>query len=268
MAHRYLYVLATIVLFSASASFAAVKIDSVYADSVFFNTKTGVISPANAFGKPDSQYATLSQEISLSVQFDLVFYRHNGKIVTKNILPIKPNATLIVWGRKNKDVDSSAGIVSFLNSNTGATSDPFLLGDGINIVTVPNEEYNYIEFSLPGLVPVAKTYSIDAVALVEDTSQTAGSVPFNSESNPFGLLSNFPNPFTEVTNINFALESGGNIEVAAIDDAGIERQRISLGYLNEGSHSERIALTSHGMFFLRLFVNGHPYGAPIKIASE
>ncbi|HYM21333.1 MAG TPA: hypothetical protein VEW28_10085 [Candidatus Kapabacteria bacterium] len=273
MARRYLFILATILFCSVSRSFAAgAKVDSVYADSIYQNGKLGVTSPLKAFGRPDKQYAQLSGTAS---EFDIAFRRHRTGL-PDSVIPIKANASVIIWGKKDLAVDSSALEVIFIETDPGGSilyqSDPFYISDSGGTITVPNQEYTYLILTLPGVglgtPKYAKSYFIDAIALVEDTSQAKGAVAPNPDQISLGLEASYPNPFSGATNVDFTLASSGIVEIAAVDAVGTEHERVSLGYVSEGSHSVRIALGDCGMYFLRLYLNGTAFGRSIKVISE
>ena len=271
MAHRYLFVLATIVLLSASRSFAiGITIDSVYADSVYFGSNVNVSAPKNALGKPDSQYAKISL-LSGGTYLYIAFHRRNGALKLPELIPIKAKSTLIIWGKKDPSVDTSSGSVAFVTEDpVYIQSDPYILNNGMTVIPVPDTEFEYLDFELPGLGTPngSKSFMIDAIALVEDTSQIKNAVALASAENVVGLIANYPNPFIETTNINFSLPLAGNVEIVSVDAAGIERERVSFGYRQPGSYSERMSVSGHGIRFLRLFVDGVACGAPIKVISE
>lgn len=268
--------LLTTVFFSLSVLAAsgsrASTIDTMYVDSSYSGTSIGIESLSNAFGKPDKQYATLSTATG-GIVLQLIFYRHNGAVVTKEVLPIKRKSTLIIWGRKNLDVDSSAGSLSLAKEddiNGFFQTAPVYLGDGKNVIQVPDTDFTFLEFSLPGIgtSTFAKSYSIDAVAVIEDTSTAPDAVRPADLQRPGGLIANYPNPFANATNVQFALPVAGNASLVAVDMQGNEHGRAELGYLNEGEHRVPFDLRDHGMYFLRLFVNGMPVGNPIKVISQ
>src|SRR5579883_2897396 len=193
---RYCLLLLVVLGLSAAKSSATVR-DTVYADSVYQGVSTGVVSPSHIYGKPDSQYAKITQSGPL---LDIVFYRHSGNVVTKNLLPIKAHSTVIVWCKKDLNVDTSAGAMTFNGFDTFGdlfSTNQYVLGDGMNIIQTPDTDYTYLEFTLPGtFAPVAKSFYIDAVELIEDTTQAASSsVPLTSLSATVGLHAAYPNPF-------------------------------------------------------------------------
>ena len=65
------------------------------------------------------------------------------------------------------------------------------------------------------------------------------------------LLSNFPNPFNSVTDIQFRLKQRENIVISIYDISGRLVQRHELGDKNAGQHRERIEFTneSSGLYF-------------------
>ena len=265
---RYCLLLLVVLGLSATESFATVR-DTVYADSVYQGVSTGVISPSHIYGKPDSQYAKITQSGPL---LDIVFYRHSGSTVTKTILPIKANSTIVVWCKKDLSVDTSAGAVTFNGFDTFGdlfSTDQYVLGDGMNVIQTPDTDYTYLEFTLPGTFsPLAKSFYIDAVELIEDTSQAPSGVPIAHLNATIGLRAAYPNPFVGNSNVSFTLAEGGNAEIALVNSVGVEVRRTSLGYLEAGEQAFSFEEHDRGMYFLRLYVDGMPLGAPIKVLSE
>jgi len=187
-------------------------------------------------------------------------------------LTIKAKSTLLVWGQKDKNVDSSAGQVVFYSTAPDGTllynSKSFILEDGLNTITIPDSDFTYIELSLfvdPGPKQFAKSYLVDAVALVEDTTPKS-SVP--SQPLLARSISSYPNPFIQNTTIHFELETQGDVQIAIIDGLGREVDRVQTGYLESGVHEIPLAIKTQGFYFVRLFVNGQPIGNPLKINSR
>ena len=272
---RSLYIFAFLLVstFCSVASATSLKIDSVYADSIYAQGVSGVTSPESALGKPDGKFAVISGNAPL---FDLAFRRHNGIIAKPILIPILPKSTIIIWGRKDKDVDSSAGQMTLYKTDPSGILlystelTPFYLKDGINIYQVPDSLFTYMEFSLPGLGTSngAKSYSIDALALVEDTFDISGVTQNQIFVQHSSVRANYPNPFEGKTTIDYSLIQGGNIEMMIVDMNGIEHGRADLGYQSEGTHSFEFMTNDHGLFFVRLFINGVPSGNPLKIISR
>jgi hypothetical protein len=268
-----------LLIFGASRNAHAiiVKIDTAYADSIYYGKDingnyigaSNVTNPESSLGKPDDKVAAFGESTAL---LDLAFrnYPHTDTI------HIRPNATLFIWGKVDKTVDSSAGQVTlnrFDFSGSLFTSKPFILGDGLNIIQVPpGQDWAFLEFSLAAPVDHgsknhAKSYFLDAIAVVEDTSHP----PINFVSNTTtlsGSMISYPNPFIENTTIRFTTETGGDAELIIIDALGREVDRVNAGYAESGAHEIPLAIKTPGFYFVRLFVNGQPVGAPLKISSR
>lgn len=258
-----LFLLSPLFLISRNTFAMAPKIDSVYADSIYaVNAITDAQSKAS-LGKPDSNLVTFGNAALL----DLMFRNHAH---TKSIL-IKANTTLLIWGKKDNTVDSSAGqVVLYKIADDGSieyNSAKFILGDGLNTIIVPNQDFSYIELSLadPGPVKHAQSYLFDAVALLQDTTSSSA---VSSQSSPVNLISSYPNPFVGTTTIHFELKDAGEIELSVIDALGRETDRITPVFLESGIHEIPLALRTPGFYFVRLFVNGQPLGNPLKITSR
>jgi hypothetical protein len=257
---------------SRNASAFSPMIDSVYADSCYQDGIYGVSSADSArmFHKFDDQFGQLTGN---GPQIDLAFKKYKSNAIQA----IKPGSTILVWGKKDKTVDSSAGKLTFNIFDESlqmlVTSSATILGDGIQTVTVPqvpgnpNGHWDYIELSLSGdLVKHATSYFIDAVALVQDTTTPPKSV--SSQPLLVNSISSYPNPFVQNTTIHFELESGGDIEISVIDALGREVSHEQAGYLDNGIQEIPLAIKTSGIYFVRLFVNGQPNGNPLKINAR
>jgi len=269
---KYFYgVLLVFLSFSATAFAAGTpEADTLYVDSIAEVKPL----PIHILGKPDKQFSTMDQSLSL---IDVSFKKSIGGQPSTTVVLMKGGSNLIVWGKKDPSVDSSAGQLTFfyfdpIQSQLFQSVEPIIVVDGENKVTVPPGTWEYIEFSLPGAglgTPnYAKSYMIDAVALVQDTDAPPASTPSARTLSTFGLQANYPNPFTSATNASYSLEHGGNIQISVVDLAGVEHSRIDLGYQDAGVHSEPLMINDRGVFFLRLYVDGVPSGAVLKVISQ
>jgi hypothetical protein len=271
MGMKYFYsVLIALLLFSCESFAAGIHdADSLYVDSIAAVTPY----PSKILGKPDGEYATIDQSLPL---VDVSFKQYKGGVAQKSVVIMKGGSTVLVWGKKDVAVDSSAGQLIFfyfdpITQYLQQSQETFYLGEGLNNVPVPAGQWEYIEFSLPGAglgtEGFAKSYMIDAVALLQDTDAFVGVTPSPARQMA-GLQTNYPNPFESMTNATYSLEEGATVQMSVVDISGIEHARIDLGYQEAGAHSEPVMLNDRGMFFLRLFVNGAPYGSPLKIVSQ
>ncbi len=266
MKYLIIFILLTPLFFLSENAFALVpKIDSVYADSVYATNVITDIQAKAALGKPDNSLVTFGNAALL----DLMFRNHAH---TKSLI-IKANSTVLVWGKKDISVDSSAGQLVFYEiADDGSiqyNSMPFILGDGLNIITVPNQDFSYIELSLaepgPHAVNFSKSYLVDALALLQDTTPVFSV----SQQRLFvNSTSSYPNPFISNTTIHFDLQTEGEVQLAVIDGLGKETDRANAGYLESGIHEIPLSIKTPGFYFVRIFVNGQPIGAPLKITSR
>jgi hypothetical protein len=270
---KYLLVLAFLApLFftTRNAQAVVVKIDSVYADSIYYGVEFGALNltnPAGALGKPDGSSATFNNSTStLDIGFRNA--RHT------DLLPIKANSKVIIWGKKDFSVDTSAGQVVFIEATPdGAlirSTKPVVIDEGPDTLIVPSGGsgfFTYMEFSLAGSEKGggAKSYLLNAVALVQDTTTPVSVRSGNTFANS---LISYPNPFIGNTTIHFQLEAEGNVELAVVDALGREVDRISGGYMQNGVHDIPLAIKNSGYYFVRLFVNGQLAGSPLKITSR
>jgi hypothetical protein len=246
------------------------KVDSVYADSCYQDGINGVSysDSIKMFRTFDGLYGQLKDNGSL---IDMAFKKYKSNALQT----IKAGSTVLVWGKKDLSVDSSAGQIIFNKvSSDGsliASSKPFILGDGINVITVPNDDYTYLELTLAepidnGSKNHAKSYFVDAVALVQDT--TTPIINGVDLSNSGNSISSYPNPFITATTIRYELASEGEIQFSVIDAMGREIDHENAGYMQSGVHEIPLAIRTPGFYFVRLFVNGQPAGKPLKITSR
>jgi hypothetical protein len=261
---RLFLVLATIVIgFSASSAFA-VERDSVYADSVFFGP-LGVTSPESALHKPDNVFAHLAG----SVDFSVGFKRYAGSVATGALIPIKVGAQIVVTGKPDAAAKRSALAIILVkltfDGGIEYQSDPFVMEGTEKIVDVATQPYDYV---LLTMADSSTSFDVDALLLIEDTTQPNNSVAAAGRVARTGLIANFPNPFSHFTNVSFSMPINGQAALVAVDMQGTEIAREDLGYLAEGTQRVGFELRDRGMYYLRLFVDGRPVGNPIKVVSE
>jgi hypothetical protein len=229
-----LFLFIPLVFSSRNAAAFTPKIDSVYADSIYQSYGITDVQAKGTLGKPDKQYATFA----IGDLLDLAFKNSHHS----DIIPIKANSTLLIWGQIDKSVDSSAGQVTFNKFDISGS-----------LVTSKR------------FITHAKSYLLDAIALIQDT------IPPSSVLKQVALahsIVTYPNPFTQSTTIHFELETQGDIQLVVIDGLGREVDRIQAGYLENGVHEIPFAIKTPGFYFVRLFVNGQPVGNPLKITSR
>lgn len=145
MRMKYLILLFSLPFFFLSQIAHAGMVDTVYADFCIPEGNNNVPSKDSAaiFGKPDGVYGKFTGTESLDIGF-----RKPDHIHTQ---PIKGGSTILVWGKKDLSVDSSAGQITFnYFDNTGSlvSSNAFILEDGLNQIPVPSGSWAYIDLTV------------------------------------------------------------------------------------------------------------------------
>jgi hypothetical protein len=272
-----LSVIFLLVLMSQVSSAGTITIrDSVYADSIYlfpFGTDK-VVTPERAFGAPDSQYAHFGP-LGLGPLLDLMFTHSDG--VTA--LTIQKNATVHIWGMADTLVDSSAAQVKFVKTDPDGVivneSQWYILGDGLNTITLADTEYTYLEFTLTGTEfnPGSQGYYLDAVLLVQDRDSTTsgGSVGRHLDPRATQIVASYPNPFVasaQQTNVTVRLAKAGNAVLRIFDVLGHEVTAVSLGYLGAGDYHVPVGMTEPQMYFARLYVDGVPTARAYRLIAQ
>lgn len=234
----------------------AVQIDSVYADSIY--AANGIIDTAFCLHKPDGNFSKFDN----GAELDLMFRRMGGE----KVHIIKKQSVLYIWGKKDLTVDSSSGQVILVQTDQDGVpvyqSAAYILGDGLNIITVPDSEFAYLQFGLPGGFDPkgSKSYFLDAVMIKQDTSYPQTSVRSSFEAPRSAIIANYPNPFiagqASTTNLVIRLENDANVEVIVSDALGREVRHLSAGMLPFGESTIPLSVEASGYYFARLVVNG------------
>lgn len=245
---------------------SAVELDSLWADSII--VYNGVDNPELAQWLVDEKYADLDNGALL----DLGFYNESKT----GLRTIKKNATLNIYCKKDPTVDSSAGeLILFKTDAEGVIlyqSEPYLLVDGLNTITTPDNEYTYVEFQLAGLGNPngAKGFLIDAVQLIQEEDKV--SVPRSSEMRNSRIISNYPNPFlsgdANSTTLRFALAHEAEVGVVVIDALGRITSQLNLGIRTEGIHETSLSVLQPGMYIIRLVIDGEISGEYFKVVAK
>jgi len=272
-----LCVVLLVTLFCQNSSAGTITVhDSTYADSIYlypFGTDK-VVTPENAFGVPDSQYAHMGP-LGLGPLLDLMFTHTDG--VTA--LTMQKNAKISIWGKKDASVDTSAAQVKFVKTDPDGVilyeSQIYILEDGLNVITLGDKDYTFMEFTLTGteFQPGSKGYLIDAVQLVQDRDSATGggSVSRSAIANASRVVSSYPNPFISTSQqptVIVHVATPGDAELKIFDALGREILVSSLGYVGAGDYLVPVTLTEPQVYFARLFVGNIPSGPAYRLLAQ
>jgi hypothetical protein len=261
-------------MFEVSSATTITVRDSVYADSIYLYPfgADKVLDPMNVFGPPDSIYAHLGP-LGLGPLLDLMFTASDGV----NALSIDDSATIMIWGKKDITVDSSAAQVKFIKIDPDGVilyeSQQYIIEDGLNTITIPNKGYTFLEFTLTGteFKPGSQGYLLDAVLLLQNRDSTVASVKRVFPQNASGIRSGYPNPFiasSQQTTVVFRMEHAGDAAVKIFDALGREINAISLGMLDVGDHLVPVSAPKPQVYFARLYLNGIPTGSVYRLIAQ
>jgi hypothetical protein len=250
--------LAFLLLASAASSKAqAIVMDSVWADSIYLDISLGVQSPELTLHEADNKFGVLGN----GAEFSLLFKNKTG------------TAARVI---KDTKVDSSAGLIAFVRTDAEGVildqSPYFLLGDGINTITVPNSSYTYALFQLSGLGDPngAKSFMIDAVQLIQEEDKV--NVPRSYTESASRITGNYPNPFVSGTSggttLVFSLEREADIVVLVVDALGREVAREPLGMMQSGTQKAQVQVKEAGLYIARLIVDGELSGSAYKLIAK
>jgi hypothetical protein len=132
-------------------------------------------------------------------------------------------------------------------------------------IIVPDTGFNTVAIGI-ATDTGGTSFWLDAMVLVQSgvaaVDQTAG---FHQP-----ILTNYPNPFyhTVGTHIQVHTAVAGLGMLSVTDALGREVTRMPLGELSAGEKDLDLQLECVGVFFVRLFVDGIPTGAPLEISGE
>ncbi len=242
---------------------AAVVIDSVWADSIFYDVSNGIVSQELILHESDDKFATFGNGADISLLF-------KSKIGT-GIRSIKPGATIIIYCQKHHPTDSSAGRLTLNKLAPDETllysSEPFLLNEGVNVITVPDKDFTMASFT----IELGSTgFKVDAVQLIQEEDKV--SVPRLYGVSGSRIVSNYPNPFlsgdVNGTTLRFSLEREAEVGVVVIDALGREVSRWSLGMMTQGSQEARVSVTESGMYIARLVIDGEMTSSYYKLIAK
>lgn len=252
---KYLVALAaaTLLLFlNLDHATAAPVIDSVYADSLF--SIGDIVQPKNALGKRDGNYAILGRGHELDL-----YFTHNKQ--QGDLYPILPKAVVTVYGHKT-DADTSAGEAQFFalfpNGVINYTSRAYTLGEGANVIQLPDSAYTYVAITLTGngTNQGALSFSIDAVKLEEDLFVAGVRSPFVA---PAVAMNVYPNPMQlsgKSATVGFRLDKARNVQLEVVDLLGHVVEKRELGLVQPGAVAVPVSLRAPGTYFTRLILDG------------
>jgi hypothetical protein len=256
--------LALIVLLGLSTNaHSAVVIDSVWADSIFYDVSNGIVSPERMLHESDNSFATFGNGAEISLLF-------KSKIGT-GIRSIKPGATILVYCQKHHPTDSSAGRLTLNKLLPDETlvysSEPFLLHEGVNVITVPDKDFTMASFTIE---LGATGFKVDAVQLIQEEDKV--SVPRSYGMSGSRIVSNYPNPFlsgdANGTTLRFSLEHEAEVAVVVIDALGRQVSQQSLGMMSQGTQEARVSVPESGMYIARLVINGEMTNSYYKLIAK
>jgi len=112
--------------------------------------------------------------------------------------------------------------------------------------------YTYFDY----LVQSAESYQYRLEAITTEGTKTLGDAFASTGAKPlvFSLAQNYPNPFTDTTNITFTLPTASQINLSLYDIAGRLVKEVASGFYSSGEHKltlDSAGLTS-GVYILRL----------------
>jgi subtilisin-like proprotein convertase family protein len=140
--------------------------------------------------------------------------------------------------------------VDFNSAIPGAISYLWIFGDGdsANVATV-----NHI-YSTPGtynvMLQVSNGVCTSYVAQAVTVNSTVG---LQQLLNKVSDVSIIPNPFTNVTDLSFSLNSSDQVRIELINTLGEKVELISNEYLAKGKHQIRIDPEATGVYFVKIY---------------
>jgi hypothetical protein len=132
-------------------------------------------------------------------------------------------------------------------------------------ITIPDTGFNAVGLEI-ATDSGGNSLWIDAVVMVQSGEAGVAEADQYSAS----LLKSYPNPFYRTTGTTLRVTSTmvGNGLLRIYDVLGNQVAQVPVGELTEGEQDVKVSLDRAGIFIARLFVNGEPNGAPLKITSE
>jgi hypothetical protein len=138
--------------------------------------------------------------------------------------------------------------------------------EGMSTIIVPDTGFNAIGIDVSSLQFGGNSFWLDAMVLVQ--KGTAGVVTASSFQQP--MLANYPNPFyhSSGTHVEVHVPVAGIGVLSVTDALGREVKRVPMGELSAGDIEATLSLDRAGVFFVRLFIDGEPYGVPLEVSGE
>ncbi len=228
----------------------------------------GIQDTSSMFGNPDSICAQFADGASCSLRF---------MVATTSITMQKGDSVHIYWKIPSlAPGDSNVAQVHLQNLDQnlkphGDTAFLVLESSPLNVeematIIVPDTGFNAIGIDVSSLLNGGTSFWLDAIVLVQQG--TAGVARTSGSQQP--VLMNYPNPFyhSAGTRVQVHVPAAGIGMLSITDALGREVERMPLGELNEGDMEASLSMGSAGIYFVRLFIDGEPYGAPIEISGE
>jgi hypothetical protein len=258
-----------LLVMTTRASAQTVTYDSIPVDSVITAYPPDYVD--SILGAPDQKQSHLGHGDFYAVQFSDV--EHHPVNFDKGAV------IQVYWSRESSD--SCAVAIQFMNYNYSGPpaidTTIFEIFEGgpenvwhMTTITVPDTGFNALQIGVdlnrnigqPG----ADSCFIDAIVLVQSGLASVAR-PLGA---PQATLMNYPNPFYHSSGtrvrINTPLAGMGMLSVT--DALGREVAQVPLGEVASGDQETSISVERAGVFFVRLYIDGTPVGAPLEISGE
>jgi hypothetical protein len=247
---------------TSSASAQLISPDSAYTDKVI--TISPMSDLASMYGAPNGTVATFDEADEVYVYF------RPGPEVSRTY-PIKPGAKLVIYGKKDGSInpDSSGIFVKFVNETLGITSEIIVAKDSVNVITVPNMQFDYVVLTtintIGSEILAFERFYVDAVLLIQAFDPLSV-----RQSNDGKITSAYPNPFTvdRGTSVQFTTTKYADISLIVMDITGREVTKVDVGPRPAGEQSIEVTVPNEGLFMAQLMVDGVPAGKMIKLTSQ
>jgi hypothetical protein len=242
--------------------------DTLYLDTPFL--VNGVDYPALMTGRPDSTPAHFSGDAYSASRMTPwlggpgITMAKGNTLVIYYFIPSSAQPTDSILGRLRLQSLDENFVLGEETDIIFREPGPKELEHEINI-TIPDTGFNAIGLEV-ATDSGGNSLWIDAVVMVQ--SGLASVAEAGQSYAP--LLASYPNPFyrSDGTTLRVTSNAPGYGLLRIYDVLGNEVTQVPVGELTEGEQNVKIALDRAGIFFARLFVNGSPSGAPLKITSE
>jgi hypothetical protein len=222
-------------------------------------------------GGPDQRQARMGGSDFFAVQFSDV--EHHPVTFEKGAV------MHVYWSRVSSD--SCAMTIQFMHFDYSSPGPPNGPTDTIyergpenvwnmTIITIPDTGFNALQIGVDingnAGQPGADSCFIDAIVLVQSG--------LASVAQPMGALQvtlmNYPNPFYHSTGTRVRINTpfAGMGMLSITDALGREVAQVPLGEVASGDQEASISVERAGVFFVRLYMDCTPVGAPLEISGE